>query len=157
MATTPEMTPACSVRRSKPPRWRAGLLAAVLALSGPLAPAQPGGAQALPALGDGVEVSMASERRLGDRIATGIYRDPAWLDDAVLGDYLQAIWQPLVQAALRRGDLSTDLQERFAWQLFLVRDRSVNAFALPGGYLGVHTGLIAAVGSADELAAVLAH
>jgi predicted Zn-dependent protease len=100
---------------------------------------------------------MASERRLGDRIATGIYRDPAWLDDAVLGDYLQAIWQPLVQAALRRGDLSTDLQERFAWQLFLVRDRSVNAFALPGGYLGVHTGLIAAVGSADELAAVLAH
>jgi predicted Zn-dependent protease len=157
MATTPDMTPACSVRRSKPPRWRAGLLAAVLALSGPLAPAQPGGAQALPALGDGVEVSMASERRLGDRIATGIYRDPAWLDDAVLGDYLQAIWQPLVQAALRRGDLSTDLQERFAWQLFLVRDRSVNAFALPGGYLGVHTGLIAAVGSADELAAVLAH
>ena len=47
---------------------------------------------------------MASERRLGDRIATGIYRDPAWLDDAVLGDYLQAIWQPLVQAALRRGE-----------------------------------------------------
>ena len=151
------MTTPCLLHRPKPPRWRTGLLAALLALSGPLAPAQPGGAQALPALGDGVEVSMASERRLGDRIATGIYRDPAWLDDAVLGDYLQALWQPLVEAALRRGDLSADLQERFAWQLFLVRDRSVNAFALPGGYLGVHTGLIAAVGSADELAAVLAH
>jgi predicted Zn-dependent protease len=149
------MKPARPPRRSKPPRWRAGLLTALLALSSLLTP--PVGAQALPALGDGVEISMASERRLGDRIATGIYRDPAWLDDAVLGDYLQAIWQPLVQAALRRGDLSADLQERFAWQLFLVRDRSVNAFALPGGYLGVHTGLLAAVSSADELAAVLAH
>ena len=155
LAATPDMKPARPPRRSKPPRWRAGLLTALLALSSLLTP--PVGAQALPALGDGVEISMASERRLGDRIATGIYRDPAWLDDAVLGDYLQAIWQPLVQAALRRGDLSADLQERFAWQLFLVRDRSVNAFALPGGYLGVHTGLLAAVSSADELAAVLAH
>jgi predicted Zn-dependent protease len=36
-------------------------------------------------------------------------------------------------------------------------DRSINAFALPGGYLGVHLGLIAAVSSRDELASVLAH
>jgi predicted Zn-dependent protease len=155
LAAIADMTTARPLRPSKLPRWRAGLLAALLALSGPLAP--PVAAQSLPALGDGVEVSMASERRLGDRIATDIYRNPAWLDDAVLGDYLQAIWQPLMQAALRRGDLSAELQERFAWQLFLVRDRSVNAFALPGGYLGVHTGLIAAVSTADELAAVLAH
>jgi predicted Zn-dependent protease len=99
LAAIADMTTARPLRPSKLPRWRAGLLAALLALSGPLAP--PVAAQSLPALGDGVEVSMASERRLGDRIATGIYRDPAWLDDAVLGDYLQAIWQPLVQAALR--------------------------------------------------------
>jgi len=133
------------------------LAAALLALSSTLAPAQPGGPMLLPALGDGVDISMASERRLGDRIAASIYRDPAWLDDALLGDYLQAIWQPLVRAAQLRADLSADLQERFAWQLFLIRDRSVNAFALPGGYLGVHTGLIAAVSSPDELAAVMAH
>jgi psp operon transcriptional activator len=51
-------------------------------------PAQPGGVpQALPALGDGVDLSIASERRLGDRIARGIYRDPDLVDDAVLGDY----------------------------------------------------------------------
>ena len=37
------------------------------------------------------------------------------------------------------------------------RDRSVNAFALPGGYLGLHLGLIAVVSSRDELASVLAH
>ena len=111
----------------------------------------------LPALGDGVDLPIATERRLGDRIAASIYRDEAYLDDPVLGDYLQAVWQPLVAAARARGELGPELAERFAWQLFLVRDRSVNAFALPGGYLGVHTGLLASVGSADELAAVLGH
>jgi predicted Zn-dependent protease len=49
------------------------------------------------------------------------------------------------------------LQERFAWRILLGRDRSVNAFALPGGYLGVHLGLIAVVSTPDELASVLAH
>ena len=137
-------------------RLSAALLAVLTLVSGP-APAQPSSSLALPALGDGVELSMASERRLGDRIAASIYRDPAWLDDPVLGDYLQALWQPLVKAARARGELSAELQDRFAWELFLVRDRSVNAFALPGGYLGVHTGLIAAVSSTDELAAVMAH
>ena len=145
-------------RSSFKPRWRAGLAALLMALHSTLAPAQPGGVpQGLPALGDGVDLSIASERRLGDRIARGIYRDPDLVDDAVLGDYLQEVWQPLVKAARLRGDLSAELQERFAWELFLVRDRSVNAFALPGGYLGVHTGLIAAVGSSDELAAVMGH
>ena len=38
-----------------------------------------------------------------------------------------------------------------------MRDRSVNAFALPGGYVGVHLGLIAMTGTRDELASVLAH
>jgi predicted Zn-dependent protease len=38
-----------------------------------------------------------------------------------------------------------------------VRDRSVNAFALPGGFVGVHLGLIAMTGTRDELASVLAH
>jgi predicted Zn-dependent protease len=60
-------------------------------------------------------------------------------------------------AARARGELSAELDERFAWELFLIRDRSINAFALPGGYFGVHLGLISTVSSADELAAVLAH
>ena len=112
---------------------------------------------ALPSLGDGLELAAATERRLGDRIAMSIYRDPDYLDDPVLGDYVQGIWAPLMAAARARGELSPELEDRFAWDLLLVRDRSVNAFALPGGYLGVHTGLIAVVSNADELAAVLAH
>lgn len=118
----------------------------------------PGAASgSLPSLGDNSELAAAAERRIGDRIAVSIYRDPDYLDDPVLGDYLQSIWQPLMTAARARGELNAELDERFAWDVFLVRDRSVNAFALPGGYFGVHLGLIAAVSNADELAAVLGH
>ena len=119
------------------------------------APARPGGA--LPTLGDSSELSVSAERRLGDRIASSIYRDPDYLDDPVLGDYLQSIWQPLMTAARARGDLGVGLEERFAWEVMLIRNRTINAFALPGGYLGVHLGLIAVVESRDELASVLAH
>ena len=108
-------------------------------------------------MGDNLELSAGAERRIGDRIAASIYRDPDYIEDPVLGDYMQSIWQPLVAAARARGELNAELDERFAWDLFLIRDRSINAFALPGGYLGVHLGLIAAVASRDELAAVLGH
>ncbi|PUE50648.1 peptidase M48 [Limnohabitans sp. 2KL-1] len=111
----------------------------------------------LPALGDGESISLSAERQLGDRIARELYRDPDFLEDPVLDEYIQQLWAPLVKAAASRGELSSELQERFAWRILLGRDRSVNAFALPGGYLGVHLGLIAVVGSHDELASVLAH
>lgn len=112
---------------------------------------------ALPSMGDSSELPAAAERRMGDRIAASIYRDPDYVDDPVLGDYLQSIWQPLMTAARARGELQDELDERFAWEVFLIRDRSINAFALPGGYFGVHLGLIGAVSTSDELAAVLAH
>ena len=115
------------------------------------------GSGALPSLGDSSELSAAAERRIGDRIAVSLYRDPDYVDDPVLVDYLQSIWQPLMAAARARGELSAELDERFAWDVFLIRDRSINAFALPGGYFGVHLGLISAVTSPDQMAAVLAH
>lgn len=128
----------------------------VLLISGLLLGGQPASAQ-LPTLGDSGEMSLAVERKLGDRIAREIYRDADYVDDPLLSDYVQTIWQPLQGAALARGDLTPEMQERFAWGLMLIRDRSVNAFALPGGYMGVHLGLIGLVASRDELASVLAH
>ena len=112
---------------------------------------------ALPTLGNSEGISLSAERRLGDRIARELYRDADYLEDPVLDEYIQRLWMPLVKAAAARGELSPELQERFAWRILLGRDRSVNAFALPGGYLGVHLGLIAVVSSNDELASVLAH
>jgi predicted Zn-dependent protease len=156
--------------RSKPPRRRPGapigrlalgLLAWVACASFSVAQAPgsvPGNSTgSLPSLGETSELAAAAERRIGDRIAASIYRDPDYIDDPVLADYVQSIWLPLVAAARARGELHAELEERFAWQLFLIRDRSINAFALPGGYFGLHLGLIAAVGSPDEMAAVLGH
>lgn len=111
----------------------------------------------LPALGDGAEMSTSAERRLGDRIARSLYRDPDYIDDPLLAEYVQSIWQRLLKGARQRGELLPELEAAFAWDVALGRDRSVNAFALPGGYLGVHLGLIAVVSSEDELASVLAH
>ncbi len=114
-------------------------------------------ANALPLLGDGSDMSISAERRLGDRIVRELYRDPDFIDDPVLSDYVQGVWQPLLGAARARGDLTPELDERFAWRIILGRDRSVNAFALPGGYFGLHLGLLAVVSSRDELASVLGH
>ena len=134
------------------PPWALTLLVSALSLSQVWA--QP---NALPGLGNSEGISLGAERQLGDRIARELYRDPDYLEDPVLDEYIQRLWTPLIQAAAARGELSPDLQERFAWRILLGRDRTVNAFALPGGYLGVHLGLIAVVGSHDELASVLAH
>jgi predicted Zn-dependent protease len=111
----------------------------------------------LPTLGDGSEMTTSAERKLGERIAREIYRDPDYIDDPVLSEYVQGIWQVLLAAARTRGELTAELDERFAWEVMLGRDRSINAFALPGGYLGVHLGLVGVVTSRDELASVLAH
>jgi predicted Zn-dependent protease len=131
-------------------------VAAALLLSRPL----PLHAQVnLPALGDAVSegFGVGEERKLGDQIMREIRRDPDYLDDPVVLEYLQNIWQALLAAARKRGDIGSEASERFAWEAFLVRDRSVNAFALPGGYVGVHLGLMAATATPDELASVLAH
>ena len=149
--------------RSAFPRKATALAMALLMTSASISqaqaplPATGGPSGSLPSLGDNSELAAAAERRLGDRIATSIYRDPDLVDDPILNDYIDGIWQSLRAAARARGELGAELDERFAWEVFLVRDRSVNAFALPGGYFGVHLGLIGSVSSVDELAAVLAH
>ena len=44
---------------------------------------------ALPMMGDGAEMTTSAERRLGDSIIRELYRDPDYIDDAVLGEYVQ--------------------------------------------------------------------
>ncbi|WP_418317317.1 M48 family metalloprotease [Piscinibacter sakaiensis] len=140
--------------------WRravALVCAGAVAGSAIVAPAQ--AQNQLPALGDSVsaDFEVGFERKIGDEIMREIRRDPDYIDDPLLFDYMQSIWQPLVTAARKHGEISAESSQRFAWEAFLVRDRSVNAFALPGGFVGIHLGLIAMTSSADELASVLAH
>lgn len=131
-------------------------LAAAAGGPSPLASA-PAHAQGLPTLGDGAGLTLSAEREIGDDIARQIYRDPDYLDDPPLVDYLQSIWQPLLAAARERGDVSPEVAERMAWELMINRVKEVNAFALPGGYLGVNLGLVAVTQNPQELASVLAH
>jgi predicted Zn-dependent protease len=113
----------------------------------------------LPALGESVsaEMPVAAERRLGDVIMRDIYKDLAYFEDPWLQAYVQFLWQPLLEAAQSRGEITDEITRIFAWKIFLMNNSSVNAFALPGGYVGVHLGLIALTHRSDELVAVLAH
>lgn len=150
---------ATSIRASVGARVPALLLGAALALGTAAAHPQAGAPLRLPALGDaGAEdLPLAAERRLGEQIVRELRRDPAWLEDPLLDGHVGALWARLLAAARQRGDLDPDLDRAFAWETFLVRDGAVNAFALPGGFVGLHLGLIASTASADELASVLAH
>jgi predicted Zn-dependent protease len=149
------------VNLAPPRRRRTRLIAALCAASMAMPAALPlrAATNQLPALGDTAseDFGIAAERKLGDQIMREIRRDPDYSDDPILLEYLQGIFQPLVAAARQRGEIGADLDPRFAWEPFLVRDRSVNAFALPGGYVGVHLGLMAMTSTRDELASVLAH
>jgi len=122
-------------------------LAASLALGPVPARAQ---IENLPKLGDpsGEELSPVAERRLGESVMRQIRRDAAYLDDADLVDYLNRFAAPLVATPAAGGQ---------SFEFFAIRDASINAFALPGGYIGVHTGLLNAAESESEVAAVLAH
>lgn len=113
----------------------------------------------LPSLGDAVsdELDLRQERHMGDNIMREIRRDPDYLEDPLLNEYLDSIFQPLVQAARQVGSIDPAMDRSFAWQSFLIGNHEVNAFALPGGYIGVYLGMIALTGTPDEFASVLAH
>lgn len=131
------------------------MLALALAFAVQAVPAQ----VRLPSLGESAveDITVGAERRVGDQIMRQIRADPAYLDDPVLLEYVDSIFQPLLAASRQRGDIPPDIDRQFGWEAFLVRERSVNAFALPGGFVGVHLGLIALTSSTDELASVVAH
>ena len=150
-----------TLARSAP--WRrhlAATLSALLLLPTLSALHLPAYAQVrLPSLGESAsrDLSVGAERRLGEQIMREARRDPEFLDDPVLQEYLLSIWQPLVAAARQVGNIDADTENAFAWEAFLVKDRSVNAFALPGGFVGAHLGLIAITTTRDQFASVLAH
>ncbi len=130
---------------------KARALSAVLclALGFPMAPvlAQPVG---LPSMGaaSSADLSPGLERQLGEAIMAQGRRDPTYINDPELSQYLTRMGRKL--AAFSPGSVP-DVE------MFGVRDPEINAFAMPGGFIGVNTGLIVSSGSESELAAVLAH
>ena len=109
--------------------------------------AQPSG---LPSIGSasGNELSPVFEQAMGDLIIAQGRRDPTFVHDAEINQYLNDMGQRLARyAANSVGPID----------VFGVRDPKFNAFALPGGYIGINTGLIVQADSESEVAGVVAH
>lgn len=104
----------------------------------------------LPDLGDAsaAVISPAQERRLGEDFMRRARKSLAFVDDPELNDYVQALGQKLLVGA------DTPYRE---FRFFMVNDPTINAFAVPGGFVGINKGLLLATQSESELASVLAH
>lgn len=104
----------------------------------------------LPSIGDssGSVVSPEQERRLGEAFMRNVRQRMKVIDDPEINEYLQSLGYQLVAN-------SDDQSRNFTF--FIVQEPSINAFAAPGGFIGVHSGLILTTESESELAAVLAH
>ncbi|MFN4330083.1 MAG: M48 family metallopeptidase [Limnobacter sp.] len=126
------------------------LAGAVMALSAVTAAGQTDVISSLPSLGDagGAELSVQDERRLGALIMRDYKAYGLVNGDLEITAYLARLGGRIAQAA---GESPAN------FEFFLVTDKSINAFAMPGGYIGVHTGLIATARNESELASVLAH
>lgn len=125
-------------------KFRAILLS--LLLSAPLA-----WADGLPDLGESSQADLPPhlERRIGETIVQNLrLRDPTYIDDVEVTAYLNQLGRRLAAQSADPG---------IAFEFFAVRDNTLNAFALPGGFIGAHSGLILAAQSESELAGVLAH
>lgn len=104
----------------------------------------------LPDLGDISQTVMnpIQERQIGQQSMMQIRASRQFLDDAETNDYLNQLGYRLVQ-------FSTEPSLDF--EFFALNDFNVNAFALPGGFIGVNAGLLLTTQSESELASVLGH
>ena len=125
---------------------RSLLLLLVLSAGAPLVRADN-----LPDLGESAraELSPQVERRIGENILNEIrLREPSYVDDPEINDYLNNLGRRLAEASANpTGDFN----------FFAIRDNTVNAFAMFGGFIGVNTGTILTAQTESELAGVIGH
>jgi len=121
-------------------------IALALALSAPSVQAQTN----LPTLGDRISgtVSLEEEYRMGQQFLAQIRRSAPTIPDALLNDYLEFVTYRLAS----RSQLQ---DHRLAF--VIIDSEEINAFAAPGGIIGVNTGLFVDALSEDEFASVMAH
>ena len=115
----------------------------------------------LPDMGDpgGDALSPLDERRIGEQIMREIRRDRDFSNDWPIYDYLNSMERRLMQAAkrLQLGGANAQGSAAYNYEVFAVKDPSINAFALPGGFIGFHTGLLVTAETDSEVASVMGH
>ncbi len=104
----------------------------------------------LPNIGSPAEamITLQDEYQIGRMIVRGLRDQDQILEDPEVAEYVRAV-------GYRLSSQAHDGAQRF--NFFMVRDNSINAFALPGGFIGVNTGLLLETRNESELAGVLAH
>ncbi|MGC2049831.1 MAG: M48 family metalloprotease [Gallionella sp.] len=104
----------------------------------------------LPDLGDASQTVLTplQERQIGQQSMMEIRASKQFLDDAEINDYLNQLGDKLVENSTEPG---------LGFEFFAINDLTVNAFAMPGGFVGVNSGLLLTVQNESELAAVLSH
>lgn len=114
------------------------------------APARAAGSNDLPDIGSPATaaISLADEYQLGRMVVRGLRDQGTILEDPEVSEYLQSL-------GLRLSSGANDGTYQF--QFFIDRGLDINAFALPGGFVGVNAGLLLATRNENELAGVMAH
>lgn len=104
----------------------------------------------LPDLGDVSQTLLTplQERQIGQQSVMQIRASKLYFGDAETNDYLNRFGQKLAE---------NSAEPSLGFEFFALDDYNVNAFALPGGFIGVNNGLLLTVQSESELAAVLSH
>ncbi|MDP2246719.1 MAG: M48 family metalloprotease, partial [Nitrosomonadales bacterium] len=104
----------------------------------------------LPDLGDvsATVLSPLQEQMIANQIMRDVMRSNQVSRDVEVNDYVQNL-------GYRLAANGPDKRQQF--NFFVVQDNTINAFAMPGGVIGVHTGLILAANNESELAGVLGH
>ncbi len=127
-------------------RWLRGALAACLTCAAPLQADE----IALPDIGDSSQrlISPLQERALGEASMRQLRSQIPFIEDPEITTYIRNLGHRLA----RNSDAP---QQPFTF--FILKEDSINAFAAPGGYIGIHSGLILAARSESELAGVMAH
>ena len=92
-------------------------------------------------------ISEEKEIAIGKQYATEIDRSAKILKDPVINEYVNRV----AQNVARNSDLTIPLTVK------VIDDPTINAFALPGGFLYVNTGLLQAADEEDQVAGVIAH
>ena len=115
----------------------------------------------LPDMGDpgGDSLSRLDEKKYGEMIMRQIRPDPDYSNDLPIYDFLNQMERRLLQAAkkLQLGGANEQGSGAYNFEVFAVKDSSINAFALPGGFIGFHTGLLTSAESDSEVASVMGH
>ncbi|KPJ92906.1 MAG: hypothetical protein AMJ53_08475 [Gammaproteobacteria bacterium SG8_11] len=93
-------------------------------------------------------MSIDEEQKVGAEFMRSVRYNLDLIDDPIANEYIQNLGSRLASQIDSGGQSFT---------FFIVNDNSINAFAGPGGYIGVHSGLILASQSEGELASVVAH